>query len=65
MKVKRADVDYFDAAHVQSEWLAGFMSAMNMWSEPAMQTTADAAAIDIWIRKWCEQDPTHTTSITA
>ena len=30
MTVKQADVDYFDAATVQSEWLAGFMTAMNM-----------------------------------
>jgi hypothetical protein len=59
MKVKRADVDYFDAAHVHSEWLAGFMSAMNMWSAPTMQITADAAAIDVWVRKWCEQHPTQ------
>lgn len=36
------------------------MTAMNMvWSEPAMQITADAAAIDDWIRKWCEQNPTR------
>ena len=45
--------------HMLSEWLAGFMSAMNMWSEPTMQITADAAAIDVWIRKWCEQYPTQ------
>jgi hypothetical protein len=58
MQIKQADGDYFDAAFVQREWLAGFMTAMNMmWSEPAMQITADAAAIDVWIRKWCEQHP--------
>ena len=44
MTVKQADVDYFDAATVQSEWLAGFITAMNMvWSEPTMQITAGAA----------------------
>ena len=60
MTVKQGDVDYFDAATVQSEWLAGFMTAMNLvWSEPTMQITAGAAAIDDWIRKWCEQHPTQ------
>jgi hypothetical protein len=34
MQIKQADGEYFDAAFVQSEWLAGFMTAMNMmWSE--------------------------------
>jgi hypothetical protein len=60
MTVKQADVNYFDAATVQSEWLAGFVTAMNMvWSEPTMQITAGAAAIDDWIRKWCKQNPTQ------
>jgi hypothetical protein len=60
LTVKQADVDYFDAATVQSEWLAGFMTAMNMvWSEPTMQITAGAAAIDDWIRTWCERHPTQ------
>jgi hypothetical protein len=58
MQIKQADGEYFDAAFVQREWLAGFITAMNtMWSEPAMQITADAAAIDVWIRGWCEQNP--------
>jgi len=60
MTVKRADVVYFDAASVQPEWLAGFMTAMNMvWAEPAMQITAGPAVIDDWIRKWCERNPTQ------
>ena len=58
MQIKQGDEEYFDAAFVQSQWLAGFMTAMNMmWSEPVMQNTADAAAIDVWIRKWCLQNP--------
>jgi hypothetical protein len=60
MTVKQADMDYFDAATVQSEWLAGFMTAMNMvWSEPTMQIMAGAAVIDDWIKKWCERNPTQ------
>ena len=58
MQMEQANGEYFDAALVQREWLAGFMTAMNMmWSEPTMQITANAAAIDVWIRGWCEQHP--------
>jgi hypothetical protein len=61
MQIKQADREYFDAAVVQREWLAGFITAMNtMWSEPAMQITTDAAAIDVWIRGWCEQNRNGT-----
>jgi hypothetical protein len=56
MQMEQANGEYFDAALVQREWLAGFMTAMNM-TEPTMQITADAAAIDVWIRGWCEQHP--------
>jgi hypothetical protein len=58
MQIQQAEGEYFDAALVQREWLAGFMTAMNMmWSEPEMQITADAAAIDVSIRRWCEEHP--------
>jgi hypothetical protein len=58
LTVKQADVDYFDAATVQSEWLAGFMTAMKHGVvEPTMQITAGPAAIDDWIRTWCERHP--------
>jgi|EndMetStandDraft_2_1072991.scaffolds.fasta_scaffold20860_2 hypothetical protein len=40
-------------------WLGGFFSAMNWFTfkEP-IQIQDDGAAIDVWIRKWCEQNPT-------
>jgi hypothetical protein len=41
------------------------MTGMNIWSEPTMQITADTATIDAWIRKWCEQDPTHVLARAA
>ena len=42
-------------------WLGGFFSAMNwlVLDEPNGIKT-DNAAIDVWIRKWCEQNPTKT-----
>ena len=40
-------------------WLAGFFSVTNWWvlNEPN-GIKSDQAAIDVWIRKWCEQNPT-------
>ena len=42
-------------------WLGGFFSAMNwlVLDEPNGIKT-DNAAIDVWIRKWCEQNPTKS-----
>jgi hypothetical protein len=43
------------------DWLAGFLTATNWWvtNEPN-GIQSDNAAIDVWIRKWCEQNPTKT-----
>jgi hypothetical protein len=58
MQIKQADGEYFDAAVVQREWLAGFITAMNtMWSEPAMQITANA---DPMTDRWQELAPMNT-----
>ena len=42
-------------------WLAGFLTATNLWvtNEPN-SIRSDQSAIDVWIRKWCEQNPTKT-----
>ena len=42
-------------------WLGGFVTATNLWvtNEPN-SIQSDHAAIDVWIRKWCEQNPTKT-----
>jgi hypothetical protein len=39
-------------------WLGGFFSAMNFLISEPNQIQGDNAAIDVWIRKWCEQNPT-------
>ena len=43
------------------DWLAGFLTATNWWvtNEPN-SIRGDQSAIDVWIRKWCEQNPTKT-----
>jgi hypothetical protein len=42
-------------------WLEGFFTATNLWvlNEPN-SIRGDQSAIDVWIRKWCEQNPTKT-----
>ena len=40
-------------------WLGGFFSAMNVWMmDERNEIKSDNAAIDVWIRKWCEQNST-------
>jgi hypothetical protein len=59
--LNRRDGDYYDEHMVYGEWLKGFLTAMNLSSVMEGKdnvTTADNAAIDVWIRRWCEQNPT-------
>jgi hypothetical protein len=52
---------FFDEHALYSEWLAGFISASNYWIVRAgtgNSVKADYAATDVWVRKWCEQNPT-------
>jgi hypothetical protein len=40
-------------------WLDGFLNATNLWVLNGPNgIRSDSAAIDVWIRKWCEQNPT-------
>jgi hypothetical protein len=53
---------YFDE-HVRfGAWFAGFLDATNFWmvlnQGNGIQT--DDAALDVWIRKWCEKNPTKS-----
>jgi len=43
------------------DWIAGFSTATN-WGvmDEHNQLRIDFAAIDVWIRKWCEQNPTKS-----
>jgi hypothetical protein len=50
---------FYDDHILYMYWLGGFLSATNSWvtNDPNAIMT-DGAAIDVWIRKWCEQNPT-------
>ena len=44
-----------------AEWVPGFLTATNWWViDERNQIHPDGAAVDVWIRKWCEQNPTKT-----
>jgi hypothetical protein len=47
-------------------WLHGFLSATNWWvtNEPN-GIQSDKSAIDVWIRKWCDQNPTKNLAQAA
>jgi hypothetical protein len=50
---------YVDEHFRYMAWLGGYLSAMNWWvTDEPNEFRVDSAAIDVWIRKWCEQNPT-------
>jgi hypothetical protein len=40
------------------EWLGGFISGFNAVHEEKQQIRTDMAAIDLWLRNWCNKHPT-------
>jgi hypothetical protein len=41
------------------DWLLGFITGVNVWAlKDANVPKTDPAALDLWIRKWCERYPT-------
>jgi hypothetical protein len=55
----RYDGHFSDGHSRYMAWLEGFFSATNLWvmNEPN-GIQIDSGAIAVWIRKWCEQNPT-------
>jgi hypothetical protein len=54
---------YDDVAYAYQEWLMGFVSGFNVDaydnSTPQIQGS-DLAALDLWMRNWCNQNPTKS-----
>jgi hypothetical protein len=48
--------EFFDEASRYQQWLGGFISGSNWKQRNNVRT--DGAAIDVWMRRWCEQNPT-------
>jgi len=55
--IKRPEGEYVDEHERYFDWFTGFISATNLWVMGDF-APADAAAVDVWIRRWCEQNPT-------
>ena len=56
--INRTEGQFSDDHFRYSDWLSGFFSATNMWiTHEPNGIRNDVAAIDVWIRKWCEQNP--------
>ena len=52
---------FYDNPFLYMAWLAGILDATNLWvTNDRNSIQSDNAAIDVWIRKWCEQNPTKT-----
>lgn len=53
---------YYDQSTLYAEWLQGFLSGVNIMADAATpgatQITSDYPAVDLWVRHWCEGNPT-------
>jgi hypothetical protein len=56
---------YGNDARALYEWLAGYISAANATSSDGVQIKTNPAAIDVWMRKHCEQNRTGSISHAA
>jgi len=59
---------FFDQHALYKEWLLGFVTATNIGSVAfgtGSDMRTDPPAIDVWMRKWCEQNPTKIVSEAA
>ena len=60
---ERSEGQYFDERFLYMTWLNGFLSATNVNSSTDIRS--DRAAIDVWMRRWCEQNPTKSVVAAA
>ena len=55
--------EFVDEAARYTDWLAGFFTASNWWiarTGKGNSVRADYAIIDVWMKRWCEQNPTKS-----
>lgn len=50
--------DYYSKSTIYLEWLLGFVTGYNAASGPQSQFQFDPAAVDLYVRNWCAQNPT-------
>jgi hypothetical protein len=55
--------EFVDEAARYTDWLAGFFTASNWWiarTGKDNSVRADYVTIDVWMKRWCEQNPTKS-----
>src|SRR5262249_37655026 len=55
---------FYDEHSLHEQWLLGFITATNL-SGTGSNIKTDTAALDVWMRKWCEQNPTKKVTEAA
>jgi hypothetical protein len=61
--IKSPEGDLVDEHARYQDWLTGFITGTNAWklyTGDGKNIETDPAAIDVWMRKWCEQNPTKS-----
>jgi hypothetical protein len=59
--IRYADgTEFYDKAYMQSEWISGYLSAINALHQNPKQIDIDTAAVDLWLRQWCNLHPAST-----
>jgi hypothetical protein len=63
-KISTRDGDFFSENAEYNQWLIGFVSGFNFAHDDDLgqQVKSDLAAMDLWMRNWCNKHPTNTVS---
>jgi hypothetical protein len=59
--IERQEGKFVDEHARYDDWLAGFVTASNWWAArtgTGNGISVDPPAIDVWVKRWCEQNPT-------
>jgi hypothetical protein len=59
--IQHPEGEFVDEATRYTEWFAGFFTASNWWiarTGTGNSVRTDFATIDVWMKRWCEQNPT-------
>jgi hypothetical protein len=51
---------FVDQSIVYQEWVAGFLTTVNIRLDDAHQIKTDPAGTDLWFRHWCNAHPTKS-----
>jgi hypothetical protein len=58
--VQRDGVKYVSENEVMHQWVRGLLTGVNWARDTQHQIQTDNAAIDLWLRNWCNKNPTKS-----